>query len=132
MSNVEADIHSALMAKAESITGYDVLWPQKGGDKPAGEYLSVYHLPNDNTPAGIDGNVYERKGFLIITLVSPLGQYEAKTKKVVGDIAAIFGRGRLPALNATVVTIDSISIKPGRQENNRWETPIWFSYRTIA
>lgn len=129
---VESDLHAALMAQVETITGYTVLWPQKGGDKPAGEYLAVYHLPNDNNPADLSSDALRRQGFLIITLVSPLGEYEVVTKEKAGGIAAYFKRGLRLTKNTTVVTITGHTVKPGRQEGERWETPIWISYWSMT
>lgn len=132
MSNPESDIHSALMARVEAITGYPVLWPQKGGDTPAGEHISVFHLPNDNAPADLSSDVMRRQGFIVLTLVSDLGQYEAVTKEKAGVIAAYFPRALRLTKNSTTVTITGHTVKPGRQVGDRWETPIWVSYWSMA
>lgn len=132
MSNPESNIHAALMAQVEVMAtalGYAVLWPQKGADKPAGEHLAVFHLPNDNAPADLSSNVMRRQGFLIVTLVSDLGQYEVVTKQKAGEIAAYFPRGKM---QGTPVTITGHTVKPGRQESERWETPIWISYWSMT
>jgi len=131
----EADIHVALMARAEVMAtalSYPVLWPQKGGDIPTGEHIKIAHLPNDNEPADIATNVMFRQGFLVITLVSPLGVYEAVTKSKAGLIAAFFYRAMRLTVNTTTVTITGHSVRTGRQEGQRWETPIFVGYRSIA
>jgi len=136
--SVEADIHIALMARAEVMAtalSYPVLWPQKGGDIPTGEHIAVFHLPNDNEPAELSSNVMRRQGFLVITLVSPLGVYEAVTKQKAGAIAGYFRRASRLFTNrhdSTIVTITGHSVRPGRQEGQRWETPIYISYQTTA
>ena len=133
--SAEADIHVALMARAEAMAtalSYPVLWPQKGGDIPTGEHLKIAHLPNDNEPADIATNVMFRQGFLVITLVSPLGVYEAVTKSKAGLIAAFFYRAMRLTVNTTTVTITGHSVRTGRQEGQRWETPIFVGYRSIA
>lgn len=135
MSNVESDITQALNAQAEvmiAALGYPALWARNGGDKPAGEHVTIQQLPNDNRPAGLSDQVYFRQGFFIITLVSPLDDYEVVARRKAGDIAAYFLRGKRLTANATTVTIDSHSIRGGRQEGQRWETPIWISYRSIT
>lgn len=126
----EEDLHAALMAVAETITGYPMLWPQKGGDAPTGEHIRVNHLPNDNDRFLMcgDGPV-RRMGFLVLMLVSPLGVYEAVTKKKAGDIAAIFPNG-LAILND--IRVRNTSIRAGRQDGVMWETPIWIEYQGIA
>ena len=133
--SAEADIHVALMARAEVMAtalSYPVLWPQKGGGNPTGEHLKIAHLPNDNEAADIATNVMLRQGFLVITLVSPLGVYEAVTKQKVGLIAAYFIRALRLTVNTTTVTITGHSVRIGRQEGQRWETPIFVGYRSIA
>ena len=132
---VESDIHTALTAQAEVMIdalGYTALWPQKGGDIPTGEHVRVYHLPNDNQPAGLSDQVYQRQGFLIITLVSDLNQYEATTKEKAGEIAGYFKRGLRLTKNTTGVKITGHTVRPGRQEGERWETPIWISYWSMT
>ncbi|KII11765.1 DUF4128 domain-containing protein [Phaeobacter sp. S60] len=132
MANPESDIHAALMAQAETITGYSMLWPQKGGDQPAGEHIRISHVPNDNAPADLSSDVMERQGFLYLTLVSDLGQYEAVTKRKAGEIAAYFKRGKPLKMNGTTVKITGHNVRPGRQEGGRWETPIRISYWSMA
>ena len=133
--SVEADIHIALMARAEEMAtalDYPVLWPQKGGDIPTGEHIAVFHLPNDNEPAELSSNVMRRQGFLVITLVSPLGVYEAVTRAKAGLIAAFFYRALRLTVNTTTLTINGHSVRTGRQEGQRWETPIFVSYQATA
>lgn len=132
MANPESDIHAALMAQAETITGYSMLWSQKGGDQPAGEHIRISHVPNDNAPADLSSDVMERQGFLYLTLVSGLGQYEAVTKRKAGEIAAYFKRGQRLTVNGTTVKITGHTVRPGRQEGGRWETPIRISYWSMA
>jgi hypothetical protein len=135
MSNVESDITQALNARAEVMVaalGYPALWAGFDGDQPAGEHVTIEQLPNDNRPAGLSDQVYFRQGFLIVTLVSPLGLYEVVTRHRAGVIAAYFLRGGLPAVNATIVTISGHTIRKGSEKGQRWETPIWISYRSIA
>lgn len=132
---VEDDIHVALMARAETMVAalsYTALWSQKGGDQPAGEHLRINHVPNDNASADLSSQAYERQGFLFVTLVSPLGVYEAGTKKKAGDIAAYFPRNLILSSNGTDVKITGHTVRPGRQEGQRWETPIRIAYWSIA
>lgn len=132
MSNPESDVHAALMAQAETITGYTMLWPQKGGPQPAGEHIRVSHVPNDNSPVDLSSDAMVRQGFLYLTLVSDLGQYESVTKRKAGEIASYFKRGQDLNSSGTIVTITGHTVRPGRQEGGRWETPIRISYWSIA
>lgn len=130
---VESDLHAALMAQVETITGYTVLWPQKGGDKPEGEHLVVRHLPNDNQRTFLGSTEpLERKGFIVIYLVSPVGVYEVTSKRKAGEIAETFTVDSPMTVNGQTVSIYSHTVKQGREEGGRWETPIWIEYRGFA
>lgn len=130
--SIEGDIHAALMAQVQTVAGYTILWPQKGGDQPAGEHIRVSHVPNDNEPADLSTDVMERQGFLFLTLVSDLGQYEAATRRKAGEIAAYFKRGSRLTYGSTTVKITGHTVRPGRQEGGRWETPIRISYWSMT
>ncbi|KIC12860.1 hypothetical protein RA19_00175 [Leisingera sp. ANG-M1] len=135
MSNPESDIHAALMARAQVVEAalpYPFLWPQNGGDLPEAEHIRVSYVPNDNVPLDLCSDVMDRKGFLYLTLVSHLGQYEVVTRRKAGEIAAYFRRGQRLQQNSTKVTITGHTVRPGRQEGGRWETPIRISYWSMA
>lgn len=132
---VQADIHTALMARAEvMVAGMSLpaLWPRKGGDVPDGEYLTISHLPNDDEPADISTDVMRRQGFLIVTLVSPLNAYEAVSQEKAGLIVGYFPRALRLTANSTIVTVTSHTVKAGRQSGEQWETPIWVSYWSMT
>ena len=131
--SVEGDLHAALMAEVEKITGYTVIWPRKGGDAPAGEYLSVFHLPNDNNREFFGSEEpLARMGFIIIHLVSPLGEYEVTAKRKAGEIAETFALDTEITVNGQTIKIHSHTVKAGSEVNQRWETPIWIDYRGYA
>lgn len=131
--SIEGDLHSALMAKVETVTGYTVLWPQKGGDKPAGEFLSVFHLPNDNGREFLgSGDPLDRRGFIVLRLVSPLGEYEVVSKRKAGEIAETFALDTVLTFNGTSISVHNSTVKQGQEIDNRWETPIWIEYRGHA
>tara|TARA_R110000796_G_scaffold19198_4_gene57530 strand:+ start:1527 stop:1934 length:408 start_codon:yes stop_codon:yes gene_type:complete len=135
MSDVDSDITQALNAQAEAMIaalGYTAIWPRKGGDRPAGEHVTIEHLRNDDVPLGLSDQVYTRQGFLIVTLVSPLDVYDIVTRKQAGAITEYFKRAQILTANATKVTIVGTTIRSGRQEGQRWETPIYISYRSIT
>jgi hypothetical protein len=135
MSDVDSDITQALNTQAEvmiAALGYTAIWPRKGGDKPAGEHVTIQHLRNDDVPLGLSDQVYTRQGFLIVTLVSPLDVYDVVTRKKAGAIGAYFLRAQRLTVNGTVVTIVGTTIRDGRQEGQRWETPIYISYRSLT
>lgn len=131
--SVEGDLHAALMAEVEKITGYPVLWPQRGGDKPAGEHLTVAHLPNDNERRFLSASQpLGRMGYIVIYLVSPLGVYEAVSKAKAGDIAETLPIGTRLTVNGQIIRVHNHTIKQGSEVGGRWETPIWIDYRGFA
>jgi hypothetical protein len=135
MSDVDSDITQALNTQAEVMIAalkYTAIWPRKGGDKPAGEHITIQYLRNDDVPLGLSDQVYTRQGFLIVTLVSPLDVYDVVTRKKAGAIGAYFLRAQRLTVNGTVVTIVGTTIRDGRQEGQRWETPIYISYRSLT
>jgi hypothetical protein len=135
MSDVDSDITQALNTQSEvmiAALGYTAIWPRKGGDKPAGEHVTIQYLRNDDVPLGLSDQVYTRQGFFIVTLVSPLDVYDVVARKQAGAIGAYFKRAQILTANATKVTIVGTTIRDGRPEGQRWETPIYISYRSIT
>jgi hypothetical protein len=135
MSDVDSDITQALNTQAEVMVaalGYPAIWPRKGGDVPAGEHVTIQQLRNDDVPLGLSDQVYTRQGFFIVTLVSPLNAYDIVARKKAGAIAAYFLRSQQLTANGTKVTIVGSTIRNGREETQRWETPIYISYRSIT
>lgn len=126
--SVEGDLHAALMGRVETLSGYTLLWPRKGGKQPKTEHVRVAHLPNDNESGGIKGDAYNRQGFIVLTLVSALGHYEGPARRKAGEIAAHFPRGLRVTSNGTSATITGHTVRAGRQERQRWETPIFIGY----
>jgi hypothetical protein len=135
MSDIDSNITQALNVQAEvmiAALGYTAIWPRKGGDKPAGEHLTIQHLRNDDVPLGLSDQIYTRQGFLIVTLVAPLDVYDIVTRKQAGAITDYFKRAQRFIANATEVTIVGATIRSGREEEQRWETPIYIEYRSLS
>ena len=132
---ITADIHGALIARAEVMAtalSLPAVWSRKGGDQPTAEHIRVFHLPNDNVPADLSSDVMERQGFLVVTLVSALDVYEVVSQEKAGLIVGYFRRSLRLNVNTTEVTIAGHSVRPGRQEGQRWETPIFIPYRSMT
>lgn len=133
--SITADVHGALMAQAEVMAtalSLPAVWSRKGGDQPTEEHIRVAHLPNDNEAADLSSDVMRRQGFLVITLVSPLDVYEIVSQEKAGLIVGYFRRSLRLTVNTTEVTITGHSVRGGRQEGQRWETPIFIPYRSIT
>ena len=132
---ITADIHGALIARAEVMAtalSLPAVWSRKGGDQPTAEHIRVFHLPNDNVPADLSSDVMERQGFLAVTLVSPLDVYEIVSQEKAGEIVAFFPRALRLTANTTGVKITGHTVRQGRQEGQRWETPILISYWSMT
>lgn len=132
--SIEGDIHAALMARAETITGYSMIWPKKSAAQPESEHIRVSHLPNEHRGADLSSQVLERKGFLYLTLVSATGddEEEAVTRRKAGEIAVFFPRAGVLTYGGINVKITGHTVGPGRLEGGRWETPIRISYWSMS
>lgn len=130
--STEGDIHAALMAQVETISGYTMVWPRIGTEQPDDEHIRVSHVPNEPRTLELSGNSRDLKGFLYLTLVSDLQGHEAETMGKAGLIGAHFQIGQRLIHGDTTLTITDRAIRPGRQENGRWETPVRIGYRAIT
>jgi len=69
---------------------------------------------------------------LIVNLVSTLDGYDIVTRKQAGAISDYFTRAQILEANGTKVTIVGTTIRSGREEGQRWETPIFIEYRSLS
>ena len=130
--SAEGDIPAALMARLGELAGYTVLHPRKGGDQPAGEHIRVALVPNDSLRTGLDVQEQEHRGFLVLTLVSDLGQYEAASRNAAGAIAGHFPLNAVYESGDASVKIMGQTVRQAREEMGRWETPIWIEYQAFG
>jgi hypothetical protein len=80
----------------------------------------------------LSDQVYTRQGFFIVTLVAPLDVYDIVTRRQAGAISDYFKRAQIVEANGTKVTIVGSTIRSGREEEQRWETPIYIEYRSLS
>ena len=92
--SIQGDVVSALMARVDSLAAPDVVWPRKGPDQPPGEHVRVALVPNDNIPADLSSDVHQRRGFVVLTHVSALGEYQVVSENDAGTIAEIANTSR--------------------------------------
>lgn len=128
----QADLTAALFARVDSLAGFALLWPRKGATQPAGEHVRVALVPNDNLPADLSSDVMQRRGFVVLTLVSALGEYQIEAEAKAGTIAAHFPRALRLTSGDALVQIVGHSVRQAREEGGRWETPVWIEYRSIS
>lgn len=121
---------AALMGRVDALAGFTVVYPRKGADQPSGEHVRAALVPNDNIPADLSSDVMYRRGFVVLTLVSALGEYQVVSENSAGTIANHFPRGlRLTSGDATVKIVGH-SVRQAREDGGRWETPVWIEYQS--
>lgn len=130
--SIQGDVVSALMARVDSLAAPDVVWPRKGPDQPPGEHVRVALVPNDNIPADLSSDVHQRRGFVVLTHVSALGEYQVVSENDAGTIAEHFPRGLRLTSGGVAVKIKGHSVRAAREEGGRWETPVWVEYEAWA
>lgn len=126
--SAHVEVNAALSAKVESLTGVTIVWPRKGGDEPAGEYVRVAFVRADDEAPELSGDRYIRKGFIVLALVSALGQYQIVSEAKAGTIADQFSRGEVLTNGTSEARIVGASIRDAKEEDGRWVTPIWVEY----
>jgi hypothetical protein len=130
---VEASIHTALMARAETIPGgYAVAWPGVPFTE-TDEYLAVSHLPNNAERVALHGTYgLDRMGILQITLCAPLGKHEAVYIEQAGQIAEHFPRDLALSSGGVTVRVVKAELGPGFADGQHWRVPVSVYYRGRA
>ena len=123
---------AALYGRLEALSGYTVVYPRKGASQPAGEHLRASLVPNDRLRTGVEVQTKEHRGFLVLTLVSDLQEYEVKSRAKAGAIAAHFPLNAVYTYGDAAAHIKTHSVRQAREEGGRWETPIWIEYQAFA
>lgn len=131
--STDGNVYGALMAQVKTITGYSLLTSRKGGPVPSDDHIRVAVLPNDNLPADLSSQAQIRRGVLILTLVQNVGAFDIVSVEAAGTLAeTYFPRGKKLIFNGATVVITGYTIRQGRVDNGRWETPIWIQYWSLA
>ena len=80
-----------------------------------------------------DGEPYRREGFIIITLVTPLGQNVSVYDQIAGDIAQHFNDTVKMTYGALTVSIPSYPhVVEGYEENGYWTIPVRIPWLCFA
>jgi hypothetical protein len=126
----EAAIHVALITRAETLS-FDLVYPAITDDRPDGEYVEIRHLPNSSRRLEIGPERLHRMGILQATLCGVPGQHEAVYIEKAGQIAATFGRSRLPTVDSVTITIERADIAQGFADGKHWRVPVSVYYKQI-
>lgn len=80
-----------------------------------------------------DGKPYDRSGFIIITLVYPLGQDQSVYDQIAGQIADHFNDSTKMPMNGLCVSVPSYpQIVEGYEDNGYWSIPVRIPWRVFA
>lgn len=80
-----------------------------------------------------NGQGYQRTGFLMVTLVAPLGQDVAVYDQIAGSIAEHFNDTVKMQHNGLCVSIPSYpQVNEGYEENGYWTVPVRVPWRCFA
>ena len=80
-----------------------------------------------------NGQGYQRSGFLMVTLVAPLGQDVAVYDQIAGSIAEHFNDTVKMQHNGLCVSIPSYpQVSEGFEENGYWTVPVRVPWRCFA
>jgi len=103
-------------------------WPNATFDPPSGLYIRVDGLPREtDAPMLGDDSALDYGGIYQITVMTPLGGYEAAALDAVEQITDHFHRGDI----GDGVRIRKTSVAPALKDGNRWAIPVSVYYRAI-
>lgn len=145
-TTIEAKIERALMNRVTSLVLNPVLpisWPNFDfpGKNPDGtakpmpaSYIRVQHFPNRNTRLTLGSNdPVWRRGFLQLTVVTPLNKGAEPAKEIAGKIAEYFPAD-LPldygGVRVRVVTAPDVA--PEIETDISWDVPVSVYYESFA
>lgn len=136
MSNVEAYIHGALMARVESLLlspVVPVIYPGPEAARPDGEHIEAHHLPNQNVRRALSGkSPMIRLGILQLTLCSPLGRFERDYRERAGQIAAHFPLDHVMTQGGVGLRVTRVDVMPGLKDDTHYRTPVRVYYQGFA
>ncbi|MEI4473572.1 phage tail terminator-like protein [Frigidibacter sp. MR17.24] len=133
MATVEGNIHAALMARVATLPGFALFWPEQGQTRPTTEHVEVRHLPNRPARQGLSGGtVLERRGFILLALVSELGAFDAVYRERAGQIAEHFPRDFWMTSEGVRMRVHAVEVSRGFEDSGMWRTPVSVDYRGFA
>lgn len=139
-ANLETTIWLAIKSRIDTLLpAYSKAWPSQIFTPPSNSterlpYLRIGRVTA--TPARqfiADSKAYERTGFIIITLVYPLGQSQSAYDQLAGSIADHFNDSVKMRSGGICVSIPSYpQIVEGYEDDGYWNIPVRVPWRTFA
>lgn len=141
-ATIETSIWLAIKARVETLPlVYPKAWAGQKFTPPFGgvpamplPYLRIGRVTANPSRIFIgDGKPYDRNGFIIITLVYPLGQDQAVYDQIAGQIAEHFSDTTKMPMNGLCVSVPSAPhIVEGYEDNGFWSVPVRVPWRVFA
>jgi hypothetical protein len=135
MPGTETSIWLAIKARILSlpILPMPIAWPASPYSPDGTEYLSVGEANADPLRILIGSGAHDRRGSIIIGLVSPLGQLSEVYREKAAQIAAHFPEDLHLAHGDVTVRIPSRpTVQAGYRDEPYWRVPVVIPWRAFA
>ncbi len=135
MPAVETQIWLALKSGIDSLgLTLPIAWPAEKFTAVTSGYIRVGTVSAAPNPELIaTGKKHTRRGFLMLTLVMPLGQDSSVFVDLAGQIAEHFKEGETVHYGSVCVTITSAPhVMDGYEDGGYWNVPVRIPWRTFA
>lgn len=142
MIDVDTKIWMAIKPRIQQLNadlGILIAWPAARTELPtSGGKTSPYIRVGRVTAAPVrryiaDGQQYQRTGFIMLTLVAPLGNDVTYYTKIAGDIADHFSDDvKMPYRDLCVSIPTAPHVQDGFEDGGYWNIPIRVSWRCFA
>src|SRR5699024_2809421 len=135
MPAIETQIWLALKSGIDSLgLSLPIAWPAEKFTALTSGYIRVGHVTAAPNPEMLaTGKKHTRRGFLMLTLVMPLGQDTSVFIDQAGQIAEHFKDGYTVRYGSVCVTITSAPhVMDGYEDGGYWNVPVRIPWRTFA
>lgn len=139
-ANIETSIWLAIKSRIDTLLpSYQRVYPGQVFTPPKSgtallPYLRIGRITA--TPVRLfvgDGKPYQRTGFIIVTLVHPLGQNVSVYDQLAGQIAEHFNDETKMQFGDVCVSVPSYpQVVEGYEDNGHWTCPVRIPWKTFA
>jgi hypothetical protein len=135
MPGTETSIWLAIKARIEAlpVLPMPIAWPASTFSPDGAEYLSVGEVTVDPVRLLIGSGAHDRRGSIIVGLVSPLGQASEVYREKAAQIAAHFPEDlRLTHGGVTVRIPSRPTVQAGYRDEPYWRVPVVIPWRSFS
>lgn len=137
---IETEIHAALMDQAASLSitpAMPTAFPGVSDDVREGDYLEVFHLPNEPTRTELESaRPMDYFGFLQYNIYRRVtaNSWDVMSKVIADQIKAHFPPGIRLTYSGTTLKVVKCWARNGRKDQNgtHWQTPVFIEYVRIS